>query len=432
MRDILITALVIIGCCYTFKKPHYGVYVWSWLSYMNPHRLAYGFSYSAPFAYIVAIVLIISMALSKETQKPPMNLLVWIWLGFIVFMGITTLYAYFPDAAKPVYIKVIKIQLIIFLTMMLIANLNQLNKLLWVIVLSIGFYSVKGGVFTLLTGGSFIVWGPPESYIEDNNSLAVAILMIVPFMLYLRFIEQRQWVKQALLAAIVFSLFTVLGSQSRGALLAIIAVALFYWQKSQRKLVSGLFVGAIGFALISFMPDSWFKRMDTMNHYEQDGSAMGRINAWHYAYNAANDNLLGLGFESWSPHTFALYAPNPKDVHAAHSIYFSVLADHGWIGLLFFLAIYAIAWIKLSAVVKVSAKQDNLKDYHFLAKMLQVSLIAYLVGGAFLSLSYFDLPWHLVSFVVLLADFVQKEKAKLQQSAIPIKQHTLHLRRSLG
>ena len=39
--------------------------------------------------------------------------------------------------------------------------------------------------------------------------------------------------------------------------------------------------------------------------------------------------------------------------------------------------------------------------------MMQISFIAYLVGGAFLSLSYFDLPWHFVSFVVLLNKFIE-------------------------
>lgn len=410
MRDILITAVVLVGCLYTLKRPYVGVLLWSWLSYMNPHRLAYGFAYNMPFAYITAIVLLGSMMLSKETKKLPINGLVITWIVFIIFMGITTLLAYFPDAAASEYLKIIKIQLIVYLTMMLITDIDKLNKLLWVIVLSIGYYSVKGGIFTLMTGGSFIVWGPADSFIEDNNGLAVGILMTVPLMLYLSHIQDNQWIKKVLLIAIVCSLFTVLGSQSRGALLSIIAVALFYWSKSQRKALSGVVIVALAFALFSFMPASWYTRMDTIQAYEQDGSAMGRINAWHYAYNAANDNLLGMGFDSWSAQTFALYAPNPTDVHAAHSIYFSVLGDHGWIGLMLYLIIYISALFMLANIVNVTANDEMLKKYHFLAKMLQVSLIAYLTGGAFLSLAYFDLPWHIVSFVVLLNEFLKREQ----------------------
>jgi probable O-glycosylation ligase (exosortase A-associated) len=376
---------------------------------MNPHRLAYGFAYEAPFAYITAIVLVISMLVSKETKRLPVNGLVIIWIIFIIFMGITTFFAYFPDVARAYYIRVIKIQLIVFFTMMLINDIDKLNKLIWVIVLSIGYYSVKGGIFTVVTGGGYIVWGPADSYIEDNNGLAIAILMVVPLMLYLHHIEEKQWIKKCLLIAMVFSLFTVLGSQSRGALLSIIAVGIFYWGKSQSKVAAGLFMIVFGCVIFSFMPESWYKKMDTIGAYQQDGSAMGRINAWHYAYNAANDNLLGMGFDSWSAQTFALYAPNPADVHAAHSIYFSVLGDHGWIGLILYLIIYFLAWVKLASAVKATAKIEALKKYNFLAKMLQVSLIAYFVGGAFLSLSYFDLPWHIVSFVIIVSEFLKNE-----------------------
>jgi len=158
--------------------------------------------------------------------------------------------------------------------------------------------------------------------------------------------------------------------------------------------------------------------MDTINTYEQDGSAMGRINAWKYAFNAANDNLLGMGFDSWSPETFALYAPNPNDVHAAHSIYFSVLGDHGWIGLFLYLLIYFLAWRMVTSVVKQTAKQEELKQIHYLAKMLQVGFIAYFVGGAFLSLSYFDLPWHFVSFAVLLRSFLSVKEQSIRTKKI--------------
>ncbi|WP_174625866.1 putative O-glycosylation ligase, exosortase A system-associated [Candidatus Methylobacter favarea] len=403
MRDILVTLIVLVGCIYTLKRPYIGILLWSWLSYMNPHRLCFGFAYNAPFAQITAIVLLGSMLLSGEPKKFPFNPITFFWIIFVLFMGITTFFAYFPDIAALHYNRVIKIQLVVFLTLMLINDIDKLNKLIWIIVLSIGYYSVKGGLFTLLSGGAFRVWGPAGSYIEENNSLAVAVLMVIPLMIYLYQINDKKWIKRGLLAAIIFSLFNVLGSQSRGALIAIIAVGAFYWIKSQSKMVSGIVMAILAMSLLAFMPDSWYQRMDTINNYEQDSSAMGRINAWIYAYNAANDNLLGMGFESWSKETFALYAPNPKNVHAAHSIYFSVLGDHGWIGLFLYLLIYFMTWRKLTNIIKKTSKNEELKQIHNLAKMLQVAFIAYFTGGIFLSLSYFDLPWHLISIVIIIS-----------------------------
>ncbi|NOT12425.1 MAG: putative O-glycosylation ligase, exosortase A system-associated [Methylococcaceae bacterium] len=420
MRDILVTLICIVGWIYTLKRPYFGVLLWSWLSYMSPHRLCYGFALNAPLAQVTALVLLTSMLLSKETKKFPLNGLTSIWIVFILFMGITTLFAYFPPEAALQYKQVIKIQLIVFLTMMLITDMDKLNKLIWAIVLSIGYYSVKGGLFTLLTGGGFKVWGPSGTYIEDNNGLAVAVLMVIPLMVYLIQINDKKWIKQGLIMAIVFSLFTVVGSQSRGAFLAIMAVGAFYWTKSNSKVVSGVLIAILAISLFTFMPESWHQRMGSIENYQEDGSAMGRINAWKYAFNAANDNLLGVGFESWSPQTFALYAPNPNDVHAAHSIYFTILADHGWIGLFIYLLIYFMAWRKLGGIIKQTAKNEELKQFHSLAKMLQVGFIAYLVGGAFLSLSYFDLPWHLISIVIILESIVATKLA------VPIKIKSLN------
>jgi len=83
---------------------------------------------------------------------------------------------------------------------------------------------VKGGIFTLATGGSFIVWGPEGSFIYGNNELAVAILTVLPLLFYFRKRTQRPWLKRLLLAAGVLMLISAIGTQSRGAFLALLAL----------------------------------------------------------------------------------------------------------------------------------------------------------------------------------------------------------------
>jgi putative inorganic carbon (HCO3(-)) transporter len=412
MRDILIIVLVLFGCVYTFKKPYFGVLVWSWLGYMNPHRLAYGVAYDMPLSQVVAIILVISIIFSRNKITIPINKITILWILFILLMGVTTIFAYFPENAKIQFLKVVKIQLILFFTMMLIDDMEKLRQLLWVITLSIGFYSIKGGIFTIASGGGFKVWGPPGSFIEDNNGLAVAVLMVIPMMVYFLKTTDKWWIKCSLYFSIITSLFTVLGSQSRGALLAIVSVAAFFWFKSRQKIFSGFIIIISAFSLLAFMPESWYKRMDTIQTYEEDGSAMGRINAWEYAFNAANDNFFGMGFESWTYSAFLLYAPNPNDVHAAHSIYFTVLGDHGWGGLTLFILIFLFAWKALVNIIIITDNNNDPYKINFLSKMIQVSFIAYFVGGAFLSLSYFDLPWHIVSLVVILNKIVSNDSSR--------------------
>jgi len=86
----------------------------------------------------------------------------------------------------------------------------------------------------------------------------------------------------------------------------------------------------------------------------------------------------------------------------AHSSYFSVLGEHGFVGLFLFLMLGFVSWRTGAWVMKYAADSDSLTWARDLAGMIQVSLMGFAVGGAFLSLAYFDLLYHLVALLVLL------------------------------
>jgi len=368
---------------------------------MNPHRLTWGFAYDMPNAQIIAGVLMISLIINGEIKKIPVDSLLIVWICFLIWISITTFFAVHPDAAFNYYDRAIKIQLLTFLTLMCMTTQKRVDLLIWVICLSIGFYSIKGSVFTILTAGQYRVYGPPNSFIEENNALAVAVLMVIPLMWYLREISERKWVKNGLSGAMLLSGISVLGSQSRGAFVAMVALAGYFWLQTRTKLISSMLIVILAVASITFMPDSWYERMDSIRNYEEDLSAMGRINAWKFSINIANDRFTGGGFNPFSPNTYARYNPAADTALVAHSIYFSVLAAHGWPGLIMFLLILAMTWRNLSKAVKFTNKDPSLKRQNVLARMLRLSLIAYMSGGVFLSLAYFDLPWHIIAIAYL-------------------------------
>lgn len=402
MRDILVTLLVFGSMPYILKRPYIGILVWAWLSYMNPHRLSWGFAYSMPFAQMVALVLVAAIFFSHEKIGLKYDKLLAIWAVFLVWMGITTIFALNQSSATTGLIVIYKIQFLTILTLLLITNIERLQQLIWVIALSIGYFSVKGGVFTIMTGGGHRVWGPPGTFIEENNGLALATLMVVPLIAYLYKISDKKWVQYGLVFAGTMSVASAVGSQSRGAVLSLLAVAGFFWLKSSSKLVSGIVMAFVLVITFSVMPQSWHTRMQTITNFEEDESAMGRINAWKYSINVANDRVTGGGLKSWSYNNFLRYSPDFKLVVVAHSIYFSVLADHGWIGLILFMTILFMSWRMLSSVIAQTKGTDDPQKLGVLAAMLQVSLVAYMSGGAFLSLSYFDLPWHIIAMAYIL------------------------------
>jgi probable O-glycosylation ligase (exosortase A-associated) len=403
MRDVIVTAMVFATFPYILRHPWNGVLAWAWLSYMNPHRLAWGFAYSMPFAQMVAILLFISMLMNKEKKRLPSNTLVTLWLVFLGWLALCQTQALNPEVAIPELIKILKIQLVTLATMMLMNNFEKVNQLVWVIVFSIGFYSVKGGIFTVMTGGGYHVFGPEGTDIEENNALAVAILMIVPFMVYLNKYPPRPWVKKIMPACIFLSLASVIGSQSRGALLAIGAVGAFFWWKSGNKVITAAVFALLASFAVLFMPASWHDRMATIGHYKQDSSAQERLNAWQYSFNVAKSRLTGGGLNSWTLVNYRNYGVPTQQAFAAHSIYFSVMNDTGFPGLIVFLSLLLTMWRQLARVIRVTENHPERGDFNFLARMLQISMLAFLAGGAFLSLAYFDLAWHLMAITIVMS-----------------------------
>jgi hypothetical protein len=56
-----------------------------------------------------------------------------------------------------------------------------------------------------------------------------------------------------------------------------------------------------------------------------------------------------------------------------------------------------------------------------LARMVQVSLVGYFVGGAFLSLAYYDVPYNLLVALVLTRELIEKEvKGAAQKQGVPM------------
>jgi probable O-glycosylation ligase (exosortase A-associated) len=428
MRDFLLTMIIAGSVPATLVSPFVGVLVWSWIGYMNPHRWSWGFAYDFPFAAIVASATLLGLVFTREPKRLPTEALAVALTAFAAWMSFTTLFAFYPDVAMEGLKKALKVILFSLVTISVVQDRKRLDLLIWVIVLSLGFFAAKGGIFTLLrdTGGRQLVYGPPDSFIQDNNSLALAVIMAVPLMIYLRTHTQNKWVKRGLLVVMLLSAVSVIGSHSRGAMLAAAGLCLYLIAKSRHRVATAIMVVVASVAALIVAPENWFERMETTRTYEQDPSAMGRINAWWMAFNIANDRpLVGGGFHLGTAETFARYAPVPEDIHEAHSIFFQVLGEHGYVGLALFLT---VGWLTLrygNRIRRMTRDREDLRWAYDLAGMLQAGVIGYAVGGAFLSLAYFDFFYHLVAMMTithfLVAEALRGEAGdgQLLENAVP-------------
>lgn len=415
MRDILVALIVFGALPFVFTRPNIGVLLWSWIGYMVPHRLAWGFAYNFPFAAIIGAVTILSCFISRKKLNFFWSPIIGWLLLFNFWMLVTTIFSLQADDSWVQWEKVIKIQLMVVLTIFIMGEKKNIQALVWVIALSIGFYGIKGGIFTIVGGGNSHVLGPASSYISGNTEIGLALVMVLPLFWYLYLNSTRKWIRIGIGAALLLIPIAILGTQSRGALLAIAAIAFFFWLKSRQKLVPFIAMLLMIPFLYMFMPQKWHDRMSTISYENMDLSAQGRVQAWTFAFKMALARpILGGGFESFNAINYERFAPDlvsegTGKYHDVHSIYFEVLGEHGFVGLVIYLILGFYYWRIASKIMRKTKGSDVNKWAYDLVSMLQVSLVGYAVGGAFLGLAYFDLPYHLLVILVLVERVIDNQ-----------------------
>ena len=418
IRDILVLLIILGSVPVIIRRPYVGVLVWVWVGVMNPHRLTWGVAYDFPVALVVGVATLVALLVSRDEKKFKSRPEVFALMLFVLWMCITTIFALNPESAWPMWARVIKIQLMIFVALLVLNDKRHVVLLIWVLALSMGFFGVKGGIYALTTGAENRVWGPPDSLIGDNNSIGLALCMNIPLMYFLLQQTHSKWIKRALAGGMVVCAVAILGTQSRGALLAIAAMAVFLWWKSPHKLALAVVLPVVAVGALLFMPEHWWTRMETIQEYGADRSAMERIWAWKMAFNLAMDRpFLGGGFEMWTPDAYSHYATEWYKAQGAHSIYFQVLGEQGFMGLFLYLLVWLFTWRNANWLIRRGRTDPGSKWAGSLASMIQVSLVAFGVGGIFLSLAYWDVPYYGLVALTVARFAVSRQEASIKGRA---------------
>lgn len=416
MRDIVFSLAFLAFWLPCFARPYLGPLLWAWVSMMYPHRLAFGFAHNLPVAFIAGVTTLLMFVFTKAKYEFPRNapaILMVIFFAWSCFTSLVSIND--PAMVYGVWLKVAKIQIMLFVTMMLLSGRQHITWLVWIIALSVGFYGFKGGIFTLVTGGRGNVMGPPGSFIEPNNELGVALVMVLPLLFFLYGVSRKRWIRLGLLAVALLTVVAILGTYSRAAVLALGVMAFFMGMKSNHKILVLTVTVSVIVGMLAVLPERWSERMHSISTH-QDDSAQTRLQIWRMIGKIAADHpVAGGGYRiTENPKIWEQYAEGDwKIAFAPHSIYFQALAEHGYVGLFLFLAIGAATWRLASAVARRTRDGPDKDWAPLLMGMIQVSLIGYGISGAFNALANYDLPYYLAAIVAMVARDVKVREAVL-------------------
>ena len=390
---------------FIFVSPFIGVLAWYVFSLGNFHTLIWGGPFTdLNYAYVIAILTCLSWLFSRtEPKRLPLTPLAILTLMFSIWITFTSFFALGP--ADDVWNKWIIVQKILFMCLVgyaLTTTRERLNQLIWVIVLTIGAWGVKGTLFSILHGGGEI-HGPDGGMLADNNDFGLGLIVMLPLIFYQRQLATNRYVRRGLLLMGFLVTLAVFFTYSRGALVGVCAMGAVFWLRSRAKFATALLIAVLAFSIYNVAPEQWFKRMGTIETYQDDGSAMSRIHLWQVSLRIAQLHPInGGGFRVtfWPNVTNNLLRGTDlarlTKPRAAHSIYFDALSEHGWVGLFLFLMILGYSWVNCAWLTRHSRNRPDLAWANLLGRMGQAVLVGYAIAGAFASQAYLDEYWCII------------------------------------
>jgi putative inorganic carbon (hco3(-)) transporter len=412
IRDALMAAFILCSVPFCFLRPLYGLALWTIIAFVNPQSYLYG-NIDMRWAQMVIVPTIAGTLVFRRGSwgglrllQPVLIIVLGVWFSITTLASINNpVFAHHAQDTWQRWSTVSKILGVTLLTIPILDTFERLRTFALILASCFGLFVLKSLPFVVLTGGSQRLYGPPDSMIADNNDFGLALNMTLPLYFFLGQTETRPWLKRTLMLLAVATVPVILFTYSRGALVGLLmtgAVMFVYVPMRQRLLLTPLLLLTTFLGLL-FAPDEWRDRMKSIGEYSEDRSAQSRLNAWRYAASLAADYpITGGGFATFTRELFQRYSPpGAREVFTAHSVYFQLLAEHGYTGLFVYLMLLFSSYLAAAKLVKQARRIGDPIVMRY-ANMFRFSLIAFATSGAFLSRAYFDYFFCIVACIVVL------------------------------
>ena len=356
----------------------------------------------------------------KKTQSVKSPLYHVLMISFMLWITLATYNAQFQDFAWIKYDYVIKTLFFAYFIPFTLTSRDKIEAFVLTCLASYGTFIFTAGVKTLFGGGGYnisLVGGSSFIYSEGSmlSTLAVSMLPLFAFAMSKSLMVERMFhFKWIMFGLSLCSVLTVIGTQARTGLVVIAFYASIILFKTKHKFKMGIFIALIPLLIFAVAPASWFERMSSLESGEvttSEASAVGRLVVWRWTLDYVSERpLMGGGFYSYLANGGVLhrYAEEGEteirqpDGKAFHNIFFEVLGETGYVGLLFFCGIIGHMWLLNSKSSKKQFSNPATVEWAISLKNgINVSLAIYCIGGLFVGIAFY--PWMYYLYGVSIA-----------------------------
>lgn len=412
MRDVFLDILIPVSLIWGFFSAPASIIILNWISFQRPYDFSWGVWNTLP-VFQIALFIAIFSNVARGQFRFNFNPLLLIYLAFLSSLTVSTIFAYDSVRAWSMYNRFLPpmwvTPIVVFAT---IHNLKLLKLVFWVSAGGLGFNAFKAGLSLTISGGGHLT-SQISGFVGDNNVFGLVLCLVIAVLIGLRRdLPNIKAIKKFYIFFIIFIFLCIIYTKSRGALLSIIIIFFLAGVLSGKPLRSVFLLFTAGLLVYLIIPPEYFDRLDTLQDINADESAMGRIENWYLAWKAAlNHPFFGVGPDNHIPYNRFLY-PDIQ-MRVAHSIYFQVLGELGFIGFGFYLSFILLGlWILFKTwrfMVTASIDYPDFSWARDLSFWMVCGYVGYLFGSAFLNMLYIEFPWYFIFYGSLIKPLVAVE-----------------------
>ena len=368
---------------------------------------------------VAAVVLYITM----DRRAPPrLTAQAVLTICFGLWCTATLMWAEVPDQAWLKWDWAVKTVMFSSVLPLVIRSRVQIETFIQVYIAALMIHILPVGVKTLLSGGAY---GLSKSIIRvdsgltESSTLAAISVGIIPLLMYIGrysiIIPARRWRYPGYLALIGFACYAALGTYARTAIFGFAVVGIHLFIESRRK---GLYVLGAILAIsivIGYSAATWKERMATTADFSSENSALGRLLVWQWTLNYVTTHPLGGGFTNYVVNSITFIdddgAPTVFRGKAYHNIYFEVLGEHGFPGILLFTSIILMSVRSAIRTIKRTRGIDHLAWLHRLSRASLASLLSILACGMFIGVAFQAFLWYFLMLPLCLSQYLARVDA---------------------
>jgi putative inorganic carbon (HCO3(-)) transporter len=409
-----------------------------WVDIVRPQHLAYSIINDMPLSFIAAVLTLTLFVLKDRKYLPKFGALLLLLVLFTVWVTFTTYLSAFPIQAWAKWDWASKVLIFAVVMPYIFRSRVQIEAFILTFVFGACTIVCPAGLKTLLGGGgyqSLSIMGTGNSGLSESSTLAVVCVMMIPLVVFIlrhSVLFPKNLLTRGLFIGIIFMAFAaVVGTGARTGIIAVVVMCILSMLQSKKKLwwLAGIAVVAVVLLSLDLSSTQWGSRMSTIETYNSDSSALGRIRVWEWTIEYVAGHPMGGGFNSFLHNRIGAVASDGTVMYlpegqiggkAFHSIYFELLGEQGFFGFALYFAIIAIMVFKLLKLKKAWRNHEGMGWLSDLANAMLTAVMVFLAGGAFVGIAYQPFIFYVISLTVAIDQYaarVQHEQREQLKAA---------------